>query len=469
VSYQAIDVGILMNYAHTIDTLDNTYYTLSNVVAGGNYRLIKCSLNPFNCQIFDSGIPVPSTDMHYNPSMILTDDQYVYALMSRWSGLTVYRFSKATGAGTEMGTVAPAGHTDLNYFHMIKVREDRYYAIARTGGGRTTTLFAFDGQPAELLDASKWSKIGNVHNDEGIGPGTCAEGGINFTYAELHQYMHYVAIHSWTRCPPSPYLLSRSVLVLYDPVKEKLYNIRFEEVPFNQSTLSDDIAVDVTNPVTTAYRRDVGPAGYQFMIMPDDRIYISYMYIDSSNNIVSAGLALGQIGLQQLTYVPLNMRVYPLAMIKNNKIILHAYDYVGARKYILYDPLTDAISDITSAGETFYDVGRHKTFCKTGDFLIPCFYIWASDWQHIILPPDYPNVPGLEVINTINLTSPSANTLRVQASFVRAVDDVELAIYNTVTGSKVIEDYSPGPLTAIDRTYDVPPGRYRAVVYGWKD
>ncbi|MEM4913920.1 MAG: hypothetical protein QW579_06935 [Desulfurococcaceae archaeon] len=469
-SYQVINLGIRMAHAHVIDTTDNALYELSNVTIGGNWRLIKCSLNPFNCQILDSGVQVPSTDVHFNPWSMLSDDNYVYALISRWSGLMVYRFSKTTGAGTYMGTVNPAGHTDLNYFQMIKIREDRYYAIARTGGGRTTTLFAFDGQPAELLDARKWTKIGNVHNDEGVGPSTCMEGGINFTYAELHQFERYVAIHSFTRCPPSPHLLKRSVLVFYDPVKEKLYNAKFEEVQFNQSTLNDSISVDVTNPVTTAYRRDIGPAGLQFMVTPGGRIFITYMYIDSNNRPVSMGIAKGLIGYQQLTYVPLNMRVYPVAADIVGNVILYASENVPQKKYVYYDAGADAVADIIITGEPGGFTERHKVFCKTQEFHIPCNgFIWAHDYERFVLPPNYPNVPGLEIINTLDLTSPSANALRVRASFVRPVDFARVEVYNTQTSAKVVEEDINGPLSSIDKTYtNVQPGKYRAVISGRK-
>ncbi|MEM4959852.1 MAG: hypothetical protein QXX12_08300 [Nanopusillaceae archaeon] len=467
-SYQVINLGIRMAHAHVIDTTDNALYELSNVTIGGNWRLIKCSLNPFNCQILDSGVQVPSTDVHFNPWSMLSDDNYVYALISRWSGLMVYRFSKSTGAGTYMGTVNPGGHTDLNYFQMIKVREDNYYGIARTGGGRTTTLFAFDGQPAELTNPTKWTKIGNVHNDEGVGPSTCREGGINFTYAELHQFQHYVAIHSWTRCPPSPHLLRRSVLVFYDPIKEKLYNAKLEEVPFNQSTLNDSIALDVTNPVN-AYRRDIGPAGYQFMVTPAGRIFISYMYIDSNNNPISMGIAKGSIGSQQLTYVPLNMRVYPVSADTLGNVILYASENVPQKKYVYYDAMVDTVADIIITGEPGGFTERHKVFCSTQEFHIPCFYIWAHDWERIVLPPGFPDSPGLEVINTIDLTSPSANTLRVHASFVRPVTSARVEIYNTQTGALVVGEDIAGPLSSIDKTYsNLQPAKYRAVVKGRK-
>ncbi|MEM4619793.1 MAG: hypothetical protein QW607_06215 [Desulfurococcaceae archaeon] len=470
-SYQVINLGIRMTHANVIDTNDNTYYSLSNVTIGGNWRLIKCSLNPFNCQVLDSGVPVPSTDVHYNPWSMLTDDNYVYALISRWTGLTVYRFSKATGAGTNLGTVAPAGHTDLNYFQMIKVREDRYYGIARTGGGRTTTLFEFTGQPAELLDATKWRRIGHVHNDEGVGPSMCQEGGINFTYAELHQFQHYVAIHSFTRCPPSPHLLRRNILVFYDPVKEKLYNAKFEEVQFNQSTLNDSIALDVTNPVTNAYRRDSCVAGRQFFVTPGGRIFICYNYIDTNGRLVSSGIAKGLINYQQLTYVPLNLIAYPVASDIVGNVILHAFDpATQQKKYVYYDAGADAVADIVITNDPGGFTERHKIFCRTREFHIPCNgYIWAHDWERIVLPPSYPNNPGLEVIDKVDLTSPTANTLRVQANFVRAVDFARVEIYNTQTGALVVGEDIAGPLISIDKTYtNVQPGKYRAVVKGRK-
>ncbi|MEM4959600.1 MAG: hypothetical protein QXX12_07020, partial [Nanopusillaceae archaeon] len=432
-SYQVINLGIRMAYGQVIDTNDNTYYTLSNVTIGGNWRLIRCSyfFDTFDCGILDSGLQVPSTDVHFNPWSMLTDDNYVYALISRWTGLMVYRFQKSTGAGTYMGSVNPAGHTDLNYFQMIKVREDRYYAIARTGGGRTTTLFAFDGQPAELTNPAKWTKIGNVHNDEGVGPSMCATGSINFTYQELHQFQHYVAIHSMTRCPPSPYILYRTSLVLYDTVKEKLYNSRLQEVNFGLNTTNDSIALDVTNYMTNAYQRDVGPSGIHFMITPSGRIILKYRYLDTSGNELAKGLAKGVIGSQQLTFVNLNQTVQPVAETADGKIILYIHE--PAKKYALYDPETNLLTDIVSTGETPFWTHRIKTFCRTQEFYIPCFYIWAFDLERIVLPPLFPNSPGLELVNTIDLTSPSANTLRVQASFVRPVDTAKVEVYNTQT------------------------------------
>jgi hypothetical protein len=117
-SWQAVAFPTrINNYTLALDE-ELKLYATSAVELGGNFRLVVCDMallpEPPTCTSLNTGVPVPSTDTHFNLRDVLIEGDYIYACYARWTGLRCYRFSKATGTGASYGNVNPAGHSDLN-------------------------------------------------------------------------------------------------------------------------------------------------------------------------------------------------------------------------------------------------------------------------------------------------------------------------------------------------------------------
>lgn len=458
-SYQLLNFPHRLGPASLIDTLDNMLYVVSEFF--GEFVILKVNLSNLSYETLYSGVTAPG-----QPSAILSDDNYIYAIYSNNSPMSVYRFNKADGTGGLLGQVQIAGHSDLSNIQFIKMSR-KYHVVAQTGPfRRSITLFEFNGLPSELTIGELWAELGNVLKDDGLGPLNCIEGPQNVASHDIYPYKHYIAIHSYSLCPPDPYPLTRTTLVLYNLVNDKLYNVKLESVNYDLNTSSDEIALILTNPPTDDYRRDAGPPGNHFIITSDGKIYLTYYFVNTIGFINNPGIAIGSIGSNQLTYKAIGNVVYPVWETIDNKVILFAYREITEKRYLLYDPSTGSTSSIIGIGESLGSI-RNKSYCRTREFYLPCLYLWLYGEQNAVVPPNYPDSPGLELIDTLSVT-PVDSQIRVQASFLREITNARVEIRNSVTGDLASSEDLMGPLTSIDRTYDLPSGKYKVVVVGRK-
>ncbi|MEM4620374.1 MAG: hypothetical protein QW607_09180 [Desulfurococcaceae archaeon] len=459
-SYQLITFPHRLGPASLIDLMDFNLYVVSAFF--GEYVILKWNLNEPSYETLYTGVTAPG-----QPSAILSDDYYIYAIHSNNSPMRVYRFHKATGSGGLLGQVEIDGHSDLANIQFIKMSK-KYYMVAQTGPfRRSITLFEFNGDPQDLTNSAMWAKLGNVLKDDGIGPLYCIEGIQNVASHDIYPYKHYLAIHSFSLCPPDPYPLTRTTLVLYNLVNDRLYNVRLESVDYDLNTSRDEIALNLTNPPTDNYRRDAGPPGNHFIITSDGKIYLTYFFVNVIGFTVHPGIAIGSIGNNELTYKPIGHVVYPVIETTDGKILLFAYREISEKRYLLYDPSTDTTSSIIGIGEGSGSV-RNKSYCRTYEFYLPCLYLWLFGEQNAVLPPGFPyQSPGIELIDFLSVTTID-NKIHVEAGFIKEVNKARVEIRNSVTGELAKSEDFNGPLNYINKAYDIQPGKYKVVVVSKK-
>jgi len=456
-SWQAVAFPVRIS-DHTLAlTEDLKLYATSAVELGGNFRLVICdlSVSPPTCQALDTGVAVPSTDGHYNLRDVLIEGDYVYACYARWSGLVCYRFSRITGAGSSYGSVNPAGHSDLNYHHMVKIKEDMFYMKARVGDGLQWALFRFKGTPSQITDPAQWEKIGYIIDDTPISAGSCGDGAIPFSYCSywFHVNERYLVFHCFTRCPANTAETGNFSVFIFDVIKEKLLAPDFSEVEFGGHSLNPATKITVTagKPTGTIYR---GETQFQVIDMTRKKMYGHMGWS------LPGGFTMGLIDVdlntrtakyidRTTTYWP-----YPNALTTDGKVIITEPDNIR-----LYDPATESITDVLSIPglQSWYaqaclnteDVFRHvETVIITS--------------THIILPSNWQD--GLKAPKRIVVSSTGAGQLRVQAQFQLAPANIRVRLWKIPDLTIVEEETIPGA-TSINRLYTgLTAGRYRAEV-----
>jgi hypothetical protein len=461
VSWQAVAYPVEVGNYQLALAEDLRLYALSSVELGGNFRLIECNLNvsPPSCTARDTGIAVPSTDGHFNPRSLLIEGDHVYTCYTRWTGLTCYRFSRITGTGASYGSVNPAGHSDLNYHHMVKIKEDMYYMIARTGTGRQWTLFRFKGSPSQITDSAQWERIGNIFDDGPIAtPSTCAEGSISFSYCTFGFFVNerYVMFSCYNRCPSDSAEIGNYSIYFFDVLRERLLAPDLTtEVPFGSHTLDTRTKITVIGKPAAAQRTEIRTTVYD---LTRRKAYGRAFFA------VPGGYEVGILNIDLSTRTARYIRRYsgtapplsnPVALAQDGKVVIVENDYIR-----LYDPATDSISDIQNV-PGLRPVWDWAQICfQTEDTYKPIDTIITTG-THLVLPPNVAD--GLRVPKRITVSSPGAGQLRVQAQFQLAPAQVRVRLWR-IPDLTIVNEETLAGATSIDRTYSVAAGRYRAEV-----
>ena len=455
-SWQAIAKPVETDvFSEAIDE-NLTLYSLSNVVLGGNWRLVKCNLavSPPTCQALNTGIPVPSTDGHFNLRELLLEGEYLYGCYARWSELNCYRFNKNTGAGMSIGSVAPGGDRSLNYHKGVKIKEDTYYYKARVGTGTEWKLWRFKGSPSQITDSALWEEIGYIIRDP-TSPSTCPEGSINYSYCwSSWVYERYWTIRCYQRCPSGN--VGNFALFFFDTVKERLYNSNFEEVPLQLTTTDPRVKITVTNPpITSPAKSEFG--GHVIDIL-NRRAYVVQRWY-SSAGFEEEGITKVDLTTRQAEYVRIpGSWLQILGLTVDGKVVFVHIDTDNVTRVKVLDPATNGISNILEIGGKTYAVPL--PCLNTEDIQIPVTTIFSIA-THIILPPNWQD--GLKIPKRIEVSSPRAEQLRVRAEFQLAPSNIRIRIWEVPSYVIEKEETLPGS-TSIDRTYNVIPGTYRVEV-----
>jgi hypothetical protein len=465
VSWQAVAKPVpTAAYSEAIDE-SLTYYGISGVELGGNYRLVKCNLatTPPTCSSLNTGVPVPSTDGHFNIRELLLEGDYLFGCYARWSALNCYRFHKDTGAGERIGTVAPGGDTSINYHTGVKIKEDTYYYMARVGTGTEWKLWRFKGSPSQITDSAQWEFIDYVFRDPTT-PGSCPEGSVNFSYCTNMFWVHerYLIFACYQRCPSGN--VGNFAVYVFDVVKEKLLNSNFEEVSFSRPTTDPAVKITVTNPLDTTGRTGLTPC---FSVdIANRKLYIGQEWVRSDGTKVGVGITKVNMVTRQATYVNILgnwewIGVYPVALTPDNKVIFTIRDTDNVPRVKLFDPATDSITNVLdlTGGDSIVPFGTPAL--NTEDAQIPVRTILHTR-THLILPPNWQD--GLKIPKRIVVSSPGAGQLRVQTQFQLAPAQIRIRLWK-IPDLTIVNEQTLAGATSIDRLYSgLTAGRYRAEV-----
>jgi hypothetical protein len=464
-SWQAVAKPVMTEvYSEVIDE-NLIYYGLSSVSLGGNFRLVKCNLavSPPTCSSLDTGVAVPSTDGHFNIRELLLEGNFLYGCYARWSSLNCFRFDKNTGAGVSIGSVAPTGDTSINYHTGVKIKEDTYYYMARTGTGTEWKLWRFKGSPSQITDPALWEFIDYIFRDP-TSPGTCPEGSTNFSYCTnmFWVYERYLIFACYQRCPSGN--VGNFAVYIFDVIKERLMNSNFEEVSFSRPTTDPAVKITVTNPLDTTGRTGLTPC---FSVDTANRkFYIGQEWMRSDGTKVGVGITKVDMVTRQATYVniPGNWEwigVYPIGLTPDNKVVFTIRDTDNVPRVKLLDPATDSITNVLdlTGGDSIVPFGPPAL--NTEDTQVPIRTILHTTTR-LILPPNWQD--GLKVPKRIVVSSPAPNQLRVQAQFQLAPSNIRVRLWKIPDLTIAREETLPGA-TSIDRLYTgLAGGRYRAEV-----
>jgi len=472
-SWRYVDLPIRSAVYNELIDEDGYLYLTSAVDFGGNWRLIKCNLNqdPPTCQSLDTGVPIPSTDGHYNHRFILDGrDGYLYACWMRWTGLQCYRFRKDTGAGQSIGSISPAGHSDLNYCQMTKIKEDYYLMVCRCGDGTQQCLFKFKGSPSQLLDGALWEKpVPYLFNDAPVPkPDTCPEGSIPYSYSHMvHWSGRYVGITGWNRCSNEALQNNKFIfgVILFDVLTEKFYNVNLQEVTPPVSTTDPSVRLEAQVPPEagiTCQRLDA-PMAFP---SPDGSKIAS-----GSNCKVGATDNGGVIIVDRATRSgtwyknPNTGWNFVVGWTSDGKVIVTGGFLPARQGYTqIFDPATRQFTTVLNRG----NMEAIRVNLGTEDVYLYTPYIIVS-WDELILPPwwrPWANaLQGLRKPKRVTVTSPATGQLRVQAEFFRTPSQIKIEIYKTDTPTPQLETQETlAGATSIDRTYNVSAGKKRVVV-----
>jgi hypothetical protein len=462
VSWQAIALRVRTdNISYALDE-SLTFYGLSEVGLGGNWRLVKCNLavSPPTCTSLDTGVGVPSTDGHYNLRELLLEGDYIYACWARWSALNCYRFHKDTGVGASIGSVAPGGDTSINYHVGVKTKEDTYYYMARVGTGTEWKLWRFKGSPSQITDSRQWEFIDYIFRDP-TSPIVCPEGSINYSYCTTMFWVHerYLLFHCYQRCPTGN--IGNFAIYIFDTVKEKLYNSNFEEIPFGIPTTDPRVKITVTNPPANAV---IAHVLWKCVVdMANRRYYARVSWNRSDRSLIGSGILKVDMVTRRATYVQIpGDYAIVQALTSDGKVIFTNLDPDNVVRVKLFDPTTDTVTDIMDTPlSPDEDKGSfHTVRLNTEDVQIPVQTMLPTR-THLILAPNWQD--GLKIPKRIVVSSPRAGQLRVQTQFQLAPANIRVRLWK-IPDLTIIREETLAGATSIDRTYSVTAGRYRAEV-----
>jgi hypothetical protein len=458
-SWQAVAFPVRVTGHTWALTEDLKLYTTNSVTIGGNFRLIICdlSVSPPSCTARDTGVPVPSTDGHYDLRDTLVEGDYVYACYARWTGLVCYRFDRTTGAGARYGSVNPAGHSDLNYHHMVKIKEDEWYMKARVGNGLQWALFKFKGSPSQIIDPAQWEMVGYIVDDTPIA-GSCGDGALSYTYCSYWFQLseRYLLFGCYTRCPANTAEIGNFSIFIFDTLTEKLLAPDFSDVGFGGHSLNPATKITVVEgkPATTYYR---GETQVNVFDMARKKAY-GYTFW-SHGRSYTTGIMDIDLSTKTAKFITRASGASPPlphtnALTTDGKLIFTEPNTVR-----LYDPATGSITDIlTVAGLAQW----HAQACLHTEDVhkhVETIIITAS---HLILPSNWQD--GLKIPKRIVVSSPRAGQLRVQAQFQLAPARIRVRIWEVPANVIEKEETLPGA-TSIDKTYTgLVAGTYRVEV-----
>jgi hypothetical protein len=460
-SWQAIAFPIRI-HNHTLAlTEDLKLYATSDVSLGGNIRLIVCDMallpEPPTCNVLNTGIAVPSTDGHFNLRDILIEGDFIYSCYARWTGLRCYRFSKTTGTGQSYGSVNPAGHSDLNYHHMVKIKEDEWYMKARVGNGLQWALFKFKGSPSQITDPAQWERIGYIIDDTQISAGSCGDGAIPFSYCSYWFQVNerYLLFGCYTRCPSSATEIGNFSVFIFDTVKERLLAPDFSEVGFGGNSLNPATKITVTaGKPTTVYRGETQVNVFDLV----RRKAYGYTFW-SHGGSYTMGIMDINLNTRTAKFITRASGASPPLPHTNTLTADGKLVFTEPGTVRQYDPQTESISDVmTVPGLAQW----HAQAClQTEDIHKHVETIIVTN-THIILPPNIAD--GFRIPKRVITTSPGAGQLRVQAQFQLAPAQIRVRLWRIPEYTVAREETLAGA-TSIDRTYSgLTAGRYRAEV-----
>jgi hypothetical protein len=385
----------------------------------------------------------------------LIEGNYIYACYARWTGLDCYRFDKNTGAGSSYGSVNPAGHSDLNYHHVAKIKEDVFYMKARVGDGRQWALFKFKGTPSQITDPMLWERIGYIVDDAPIAPSTCADGAIAFTYCTymFTVYERYLTIACFNRCPTNAAERGNFSIFFFDTVKERLLAPDLSTVvDFGGHSLNPATKITITagKPTATIHRAEPVPS---ILDQARRKAYgTGWWFTDAGTKV---GILDIDLSARTAKYID---RPAPLpssnAITADGKVIITEPNALR-----LYDPSTESITDITTVSGLQPEV---RYIClHTEDVFKHVDTIISTD-THLILPPNWQD--GLKVPKRIVVSSPAPNQLRVQAQLQLAPTNIRVRLWK-IPDLTIAREETLAGATSIDRLYTgLAGGRYRAEV-----
>jgi hypothetical protein len=401
-------------------------------------------------------VPVPSTDGHYNLRDLLPEGDYLYGCWARWSGLNCYRFSKTTGAGASIGSVAPAGFSDINYHTGVKIREDAHIYMARVGTGTEWYLFKFKGTPSQITDSAQWEGIGYMFRDPTT-PSSCADGAINYSYCWYFWKVNerYIMTVCNQRCPTGN--IGNFAIYIFDVLTEKLYNSNFEPVSFGLPTTDPSVKITVTNP-PSGYARAEG--GMAVVDWANKVCYVGRHWFTEGVGW-EAGIVKVDMRTRQGTFVKVptasGSPVFPLALTVDGKLVLLYKDTDGVVKVNLFNPDTGTVEGTLLSG---LGIAEYRTVAlATEDVMINTETIVVTGAE-IILAPNWQD--GLKRPKRITVT-PGAGTLRVQAQFQATPGSIRVRVWKIPDYTVAVEETLAGA-TSLDKTYSLVAGRYRVEV-----
>jgi len=458
------------------DPATNKCYILRHVEAGGNYTLFILDLATLSITTHNLGLPVETTDGHYNPAMcgLTSDRNKLICCRARWSGLRCLDIDLETKTARWLGEVAPAGDTSLNYPKWIRVRPDRWLMMARTGDGAQWSFFEFRGEPEQVLDSALWSRRAILPSNSGDGVSSCADGGIYFMYQAVLFQDPYEPHKIWmgyhNRCPPPPNRFTYGLLY-YDIIRDRFYGWKGDllDEAGTYRSYSPELKVDCPPPASvTADRPDMGPAtsagtrvktaNYDYVILPHD-------VRSTAGATVSAGLV--KVDLINRTTTPIylpkvatdieNSKLWAWLPTANGKVFGFQGDNPGA--IVLYDPSTDSVTEV-GGGVRTQSVFGTKLWIFGDKALIPA--------THIVMAPNVVVVWSRWNIDMKMLTkciaTGEAGNVRVEADFWAATPStLEVTIYKLPNLTIEVTDTITSPARPFSRIYTVSAGNKRVL------
>jgi hypothetical protein len=453
-------------------------YGFEHVASGGNYKLYELDLSTLTLTRYDLGVPVESTDGHYNLSMcdFSSDRRYLICCRARWSSLRCAKVDLTTKTFTWMGEIAPGGRSDLNYPKWIKVRPDRYLMYARThadgAAGRAWTFFEFKDVPENILDSTKWSVRQVIPYDVGDGVTACVSPDLNHMYNTV-MFMdpyepHKIWFSTFSRCPPSPNQF-KLALYYYDMVRDEIYGWKGDKIDRAETPRSydDRLAVDTTPPpeVTNAYRHDLGPA-MAVGVRVGNLILLPISWVDTSGASVGEGIIHVDLvnktstrsGLSKVATDIREAKLWPLIPTADGKVIAFQGHCYNVGTLVVYDPATRSLTELIPGfrvravrGRAWLSSGHAliqiPTIISGGDTTV----VWAN-WQ-----------TDTKILRKCVATG-GAGSIKVDVDFWYSTPSrLDIEIYKLPDLTPELTDSITNPPKPLSKTYSVTAGKKRVL------
>jgi len=459
------------------DPATDKCYILRHVGAGGNYTLFIVDLTTLSVTQHDLGLPVESTDGHYNPAMcgLTSDRSKLICCRARWTALRCMEIDLQARTARWIGTIAPAGDTSLNYPKWIRVRPDKWLVMARTGDGAQWSFFEFRGEPEQILDSALWSRRAILPNNSGDGGTTCAEGSLYFMYQSVLFQDPYEPHKIWmgyhNRCVPPPNRFTAGLLY-YDIIRDRFYGWKgdlLDEMRVYRS-YSPELKVEYQPPPgvdpANIARAEIGGAtalgtrvktdGYDYIILPLGVYDITQgRWIEGLVKVNLKSLTATSVYPDPVSTDITSSFVSALFPTPDGKVI--GTQGFSSAVLISYDPDTDSITRI---GEGTLSGFANRMWVLGEKALIPITHIAIATRELIVWSRWSTDMKMI----TKCLATGGAGNVRVDADFwAVAPSRLEVIIYRLPDLTVEAIDTITSPSKPFTKTYAVSPGSKRVL------